>query len=60
MYFSHVYALSYQSVFNCSSDLFFQVPQLQNRYIVGSILSEGENEVDEEVQKRYETKGYKV
>ncbi|XP_030274637.1 testis-expressed protein 264 isoform X1 [Sparus aurata] len=37
-----------------------KVPQLQNRYIVGSILSEGENEVDEEVQKRYETKGYKV
>ncbi|XP_073324123.1 testis-expressed protein 264 [Pagrus major] len=37
-----------------------KIPEPHCRYAVGSILSEEENEVDEEVLKRYETAGYKV
>ncbi|KAK9528905.1 hypothetical protein VZT92_013036 [Zoarces viviparus] len=37
-----------------------KVPGPQCRYAVGSILSEGENEADEELLKSYETSGFKV
>ncbi|XP_059185332.1 testis-expressed protein 264 homolog [Centropristis striata] len=37
-----------------------KVPGPQCRYAVGSILSEGENEVDEELVKSFETSGFNV
>ncbi|XP_029287738.1 testis-expressed protein 264 isoform X2 [Cottoperca gobio] len=37
-----------------------KVPGPQCRYAVGSILSEGENKVDEELLKSYETSGFNV
>lgn len=37
-----------------------KVPGPQCRYAVGSILSEGENEADEELLKRYEALGFNV
>ncbi|XP_076602240.1 testis-expressed protein 264 [Chaetodon auriga] len=37
-----------------------KVPAPQCRYAVGSILSEGENEADEELLKRYEASGFNV
>ncbi|XP_028262476.1 testis-expressed protein 264 [Parambassis ranga] len=37
-----------------------KVPGPLCRYAVGSILSEGENKVDEELLKRYETSGFNV
>ncbi|XP_075966770.1 testis-expressed protein 264 homolog isoform X1 [Anarhichas minor] len=37
-----------------------KVPGPECRYAVGSILSEGENEADEELLKSYETSGFKV
>lgn len=36
------------------------MPGPQCRYVVGSILSEGEKDADEEVQKRYEASGFQV
>lgn len=36
------------------------MPGPQCRYVVGSILSEGEKDADEELQKRYEASGFQV
>lgn len=38
----------------------FQVADKLCRYVVGCILSEGENEADEGLLKRYETSGFQV
>lgn len=38
----------------------FQVADQLCRYVVGSILSEEENEADKELLKRYETSGFQV
>ncbi|XP_075893425.1 testis-expressed protein 264 [Nelusetta ayraudi] len=37
-----------------------EVPGPQCRYVVGSILSEGEKDADKELQKRYEASGFQV
>lgn len=48
------------SLFTSSFGPRFQVPGPQCRSAVGSILSEGEDQADEELLRSYETSGFKV